>query len=224
MVIYDTCLDGGVAEQRTPLGRLEVGKARDVRDQDSKRMNNGLNPTASNLPGIVSGQGILGDRMRDDTLGPGWICGPAPSAIVATGATGPEVMVSGATGFIAEGEIPSARPEAGERTFTAEWMIDMETIEVSNARIEDKINLLLNCFGSLSAAIDHPKQQEWYSTDQVAKIFSVKTLTVQDWCRDGRIRAEKQRTGRGRYLTWVISHREIERFRKEGHLPLPRRS
>ena len=41
-------------------------------------------------------------------------------------------------------------------------------------------------------------------------------FTVREWCRHGRIRAEKKDSGRGAYAAWAISHAELLRFQREG--------
>ena len=56
--------------------------------------------------------------------------------------------------------------------------------------------------------------QEYYSTSAVAQQLGKAEFTVREWCRLGRIRAEKRRCGRGHALEWM------ERIRSEGLLPL----
>jgi len=41
---------------------------------------------------------------------------------------------------------------------------------------------------------------------------------VRNYCRLGRLRAAKKRSGRGAHPEWVLSHEELERYRKEGLL------
>ena len=62
--------------------------------------------------------------------------------------------------------------------------------------------------------------QEWYTTDQVAAILGKAKFTVREWCRHGRINCRKQGSGRGTYMSWVISHEELLRIQREGLLPL----
>ncbi|MBL8793138.1 MAG: helix-turn-helix domain-containing protein [Planctomycetia bacterium] len=65
--------------------------------------------------------------------------------------------------------------------------------------------------------------KDWYTTDEVAQLVKKAEFTVREWCRNGRVRAEKKGSGRGRYQSWVISHAEVQRIQKEGLLP-PRQS
>ena len=44
-------------------------------------------------------------------------------------------------------------------------------------------------------------------------------FTTREWCRHGRIRAEKRHSGRGKHCDWVIAHDEMLRYRREGLLP-----
>ncbi len=59
----------------------------------------------------------------------------------------------------------------------------------------------------------------WYTTDQFAKVVHKAALTVREWCRLGRVQAEKRRSGRGAFPAWVISHQELLRYQREGLLP-----
>jgi transposase len=61
--------------------------------------------------------------------------------------------------------------------------------------------------------------KDFYSTDEVAEILDKAEFTVREWARRGRINAQKRRSGRGRYRSWVISHEELKRIEREGLLP-----
>lgn len=62
--------------------------------------------------------------------------------------------------------------------------------------------------------------REYYSVDQAAEALRRRPFTVREWCRLGRINAEKRKTGRGRSTEWVIAHAELARIEKEGLLPV----
>lgn len=62
--------------------------------------------------------------------------------------------------------------------------------------------------------------KEWYSTAEAAGVLGKAEYTVREYCREGRIRAEKRRCGRGTSREWMISHAELTRFQNEGALPL----
>src|SRR5439155_10992560 len=62
--------------------------------------------------------------------------------------------------------------------------------------------------------------RDFYTTDQAAEVLRRAPWTVREWCRLGRINAQKRRCGRGRSLEWVIPHDELLRVQKEGLLPL----
>ncbi|MHB1423791.1 MAG: helix-turn-helix domain-containing protein [Gemmataceae bacterium] len=64
--------------------------------------------------------------------------------------------------------------------------------------------------------------KEWYGTEEVAQILGKAEFTVREWCRLGRIQAEKRGSGRGRYQSWVISNAEVQRIQREGLLPIKR--
>ena len=76
-------------------------------------------------------------------------------------------------------------------------------------RIEHALDLLLQ-----QRAI-----KEWYSTAEVAKLVGKAEFTVREWCRLGRVRAQKKKCGRGVASEWIISHDELTRIRNEGLLP-----
>jgi hypothetical protein len=66
--------------------------------------------------------------------------------------------------------------------------------------------------------VDRQQVREWYSVEEFARIVGRAEFTCREWCRHGRIKAEKKDSGRGAYASWVISHGELLRFQREGLL------
>ncbi len=83
--------------------------------------------------------------------------------------------------------------------------------------VEDRLERIETMLVTL---VEQHHVPEWYSTDQVAQILGKSEFTVREWARLRRIRAEKRRSGRGAYTSWVISHNELMRYQHEGLLPL----
>ena len=73
----------------------------------------------------------------------------------------------------------------------------------------------------LTLLVERQQTKEWYTTEELARLLGKAEFTVREWCRLGRIRAEKRQSGRGAYPAWVISHEELLRYQKEGLRPLP---
>ena len=71
----------------------------------------------------------------------------------------------------------------------------------------------------LVVLVERERARDWYSTDEFARIVSRSEFTVREWCRLGRILAEKRRSGRGAFPAWVVSHDELLRYQREGLLP-----
>ncbi len=61
--------------------------------------------------------------------------------------------------------------------------------------------------------------KDWYSTDEFAALVGKAGFTVREWCRHGRVRAEKRLSGRGAFPAWCVSHAELLRYQREGLLP-----
>ena len=74
----------------------------------------------------------------------------------------------------------------------------------------------------LAVLVERQTVREWYTTEQVAGLVGKAEFTVREWCRHGRLRAEKRASGRGAYPAWVISHAELLRYQREGLLPVQR--
>ena len=60
--------------------------------------------------------------------------------------------------------------------------------------------------------------KEWYTTAEVAKLLSKAEFTVREWCRLGRVGAQKKKCGRGVASEWIISHEELVRVQNQGLL------
>jgi len=66
--------------------------------------------------------------------------------------------------------------------------------------------------------------REWYTTHEFAKAVGKAEFTIREYCRLGRLVAEKRQSGRGAYPQWVLSQAELLRFQRNGLLPLQRTS
>jgi len=71
----------------------------------------------------------------------------------------------------------------------------------------------------LQSIIEQRIIKDWYTTAEVAKVLGKAEFTVREWCRLGRVRAEKKKCGRGASSEWIVSHEELTRVRNEGLLP-----
>lgn len=71
----------------------------------------------------------------------------------------------------------------------------------------------------LVVLVERQQVREWYSVEEFARIVGRAEFTCREWCRHGRIKAEKKESGRGAYASWAISHAELLRFQREGLLP-----
>ena len=74
----------------------------------------------------------------------------------------------------------------------------------------------------LASLVEQRTVKEWYSTAEVATLLGKAEFTVREWCRLGRVHAQKKKSGRGVASEWIIGHAELTRVRNEGLLPDPR--
>lgn len=89
-----------------------------------------------------------------------------------------------------------------------------ETIEGRLERIESL----------LASLVERQTVKDYYTTREFAKITGRAEFTAKEWCRLGRVRAQKRLTGQGRHPGWVVPHEELLRFQREGLLPDPART
>lgn len=83
--------------------------------------------------------------------------------------------------------------------------------------IEERLERIESILATLA---EQQTIREWYTTDQMAQTLGKSEFTVREWARLGRIRAVKRRSGRGAHASWAISHEELQRYQREGLLPL----
>lgn len=74
----------------------------------------------------------------------------------------------------------------------------------------------------LDTLLSQKKVKDWYEVEEFATQVGKAPFTVREWCRLGRIHAEKRHSGRGAFPAWVISHSELLRYQREGLLPFRR--
>jgi hypothetical protein len=74
----------------------------------------------------------------------------------------------------------------------------------------------------LAVLVERQTVREWYTTHEFAKTVGKAEFTIREYCRLGRLRAEKRQSGRGAYPQWVLSHGELERYRRNGLLIIQR--
>lgn len=84
---------------------------------------------------------------------------------------------------------------------------------------EDLADRLARIEAKLDSLIEVRTEKEYYTTAEVATRLGRAEFTVREWCRHGRIYAEKRACGRGNSREWMISHEELQRIASEGLLP-----
>jgi hypothetical protein len=89
--------------------------------------------------------------------------------------------------------------------------------------VGEEMNAILERLERIERLIVEQKSvKEWYTTEEFARLVGKAEFTVREWCRLGRIHAEKRQSGRGPHAAWVISHSELLRYRRSGLLPCKR--
>ena len=68
----------------------------------------------------------------------------------------------------------------------------------------------------LAVLVERQQVREWYSVEEFARIVGRSEFTCREWCRHGRISAEKKFSGRGAHMSWSVAHDELLRYQREG--------
>ena len=84
----------------------------------------------------------------------------------------------------------------------------MKTLEERLTKIE----------AMLAVLVERQTVKDFYEVEEFARVVGKAPFTVRAWAGQGRLRAEKNLHGRGRYARWVVSHDELLRYRREGLL------
>jgi hypothetical protein len=87
--------------------------------------------------------------------------------------------------------------------------------------VEERLD---NIEAMLVVLVERQKVKEYYTVEEFSALVGRECYTVREWCRLGRIKADKKQSGRGKYPLWVIPHAEMLRYEKEGLLPIQRPS
>ncbi len=74
----------------------------------------------------------------------------------------------------------------------------------------------------LLVLVGRQQVREWYTTYEFARAVGKAEFTIREYCRLGRLHAEKRQSGRGAHPQWVLSHAELERYQRNGLLPNPK--
>jgi hypothetical protein len=81
--------------------------------------------------------------------------------------------------------------------------------------IEDRLSRIEHM---LCILVERQTIKDWYTTEEFGKAVGKAEFTVREWCRLGRIIAQKRNSGRGAFASWVVSHAELMRYQREGLL------
>jgi hypothetical protein len=71
----------------------------------------------------------------------------------------------------------------------------------------------------LAVLVERQAVKDFYEVEEFARLVGKSCFTCREWCRLGRIRADKKLSGRGAHARWVVAHAELLRYQKEGLLP-----
>ena len=112
--------------------------------------------------------------------------------------------------------VKSERTCDAEATASAQRETPKVSFDVAPQEILQRLDRIEK---ALSTLMQLRTVKDFYSTDEVAGIVGKAEFTVREWCRHGRINAQKRRSGRGKHQSWAISHEELQRIQREGLLP-----
>jgi len=74
----------------------------------------------------------------------------------------------------------------------------------------------------LVALVERQTVKDFYEIEEFSRLVGKSCFTCREWCRLGRIRADKKLSGRGAYARWAVPHAELLRYQREGLLAFSR--
>ncbi len=83
--------------------------------------------------------------------------------------------------------------------------------------VEEKLDHIV---AMLAVIAGQQQVKEWLSTSEFAMQVGRAEFTVRQWCRLGRIVARRKASGRGKHCAYAISREELQRYQREGLLPV----
>ena len=92
-------------------------------------------------------------------------------------------------------------------------------MDTDENKIDHIIERLTRMEASLEQLIKERSTKDYYTTAEIVQLLGRAEFTVREWCRLGRICAEKKGSGRSKFQAWVISRAELVRLEREGLLP-----
>jgi hypothetical protein len=97
----------------------------------------------------------------------------------------------------------------------------LESIEAKISKIQ--IDALSEQVARLAAMLedirDKKPTKEFYGVAEVAAMVGRSEYQVREWCKSGRIRAEKRSCGHGPHKEWAIPHAELTSYQSLGLRP-----
>ncbi|MGO9597028.1 MAG: hypothetical protein ACLP7Q_03310 [Isosphaeraceae bacterium] len=81
--------------------------------------------------------------------------------------------------------------------------------------MEDRLDRIESMLQQL---VERQAAKDFYTPEEFARLIGREAFTVREYCRLGRIRAQKKASGRGKHAAWAISHEELQRYQREGLL------
>jgi hypothetical protein len=98
----------------------------------------------------------------------------------------------------------------------------LEEIEAKlDAVAQESAARLSRMEAKLTSLVQQHTLKEFYTTDDLCKMFGRAPYTVREWCRLGRIKARKVAASCGGECEWRVPHEEVVRLQNEGLLPMP---
>jgi hypothetical protein len=99
-------------------------------------------------------------------------------------------------------------------------------LELATVRLVETVDTngaaLAKVGGEISDLCRERTVKEAYTTAEVAEKLGKRPFTVREWCRLGRVHAQKRACGRGESQDWAITHAELLRIQNDGLLPAPK--